>query len=207
MLEMVVEVGAAGGALCNIPVPGVATIGAAPPSLVLLEPRIDTDRLLAAEVVQHLAVVGKPVVVEIGNQMAGEIGAPGAPFDPLRGSAVPDIALAAGGGPDPRQAAVTLHLLDPHRMTEVSGKPLSDEFDEMGIVSLHRRADYARPTVEPARSGKSPGILIVTVSHSILVYTCLGGVASLLPTDATAGEVLDGPVDTAQEPEGDTRGV
>ena len=100
MLEMIIEVGAAGGTLRGIPVGRLAALWAAPPLLLFLEPSIDTDFLLAADVVQHLAVVSEPVVVEIDDQLAGEIGALGAPVDILGGGAVPYVALPAGGSPD-----------------------------------------------------------------------------------------------------------
>ena len=147
ILEMVIEVGAAGGALRYIPVPGVVALRAAPPRFLLPDPGIDADLLLAADVVQHLAVVSELVVVEVGDKPAGEIGAPGAPVDPLRGSAVPDVAVAAGGGPDLGQAAVTIHIFDPYRVAEVSGQPIGDEFDELGVVFLDCRTDDARPAL------------------------------------------------------------
>ena len=70
-------------AVLGIPVLRDTTVLAAYPLEFLLEPLVDADFLLTADIFQNLGVMRDTVVIKPGNQVAGEIRTVGAPRHPF----------------------------------------------------------------------------------------------------------------------------
>ena len=81
--------------MISIPLNNAATVGAAPPLLLLLNPRLDTDILLASDIIQDLAMVTKAIVIKINDLLTGEILTLYAVGQPFPESAFPQGTLAA----------------------------------------------------------------------------------------------------------------
>jgi len=82
-------------ALTGIPVDTAATFGAAPPLLLFFNPGINTDLLLASDIVQDLTVVAEAIVIKIDDLLTGKIGALRAVSQPFLQGACPQVALSA----------------------------------------------------------------------------------------------------------------
>ena len=83
------------GAFTSIPVDNAATVGAAPPLLLLLNPGIKTDLPLAPDVVQNLTVVPEAIVIKIDDLLTGKIIALRAVGQPFLEGACPQVTFAA----------------------------------------------------------------------------------------------------------------
>jgi hypothetical protein len=81
--------------MSGIPVDNATTAGAAPPLHLLLNPRLDTDLLLAPDVIQDLAMVTKAIVIEIDDLLTGKISALCAVGQPFTESAFTQVTFAA----------------------------------------------------------------------------------------------------------------
>jgi len=83
------------GALTSIPVDNAATVGAAPPLLLLFNPGFNTDLLLASDIVQDLTMVAEAIVIKIDDLLTGKISALRAVGQPFIEGACPQVTFAA----------------------------------------------------------------------------------------------------------------
>jgi len=81
--------------LIGVPVNGVLTLWALPSSLLLRDPGVNADFLLAPDVVHHFMVVIEFVAVEVDDKLAGKIGAFCATGQSLLNSAITEYTVAA----------------------------------------------------------------------------------------------------------------
>jgi len=71
---MSVQGSAAIATLAGVPVNRTAAMGAVPSLLLLCNPGVNADISLSPDIGQHFTVVGKAIIIEIDELLAGRVG-------------------------------------------------------------------------------------------------------------------------------------
>jgi len=134
----------------GIPVQRDPTILTAHPLIFFLEPLINSQLLLAADILQHSAVVRDSVIAEVGDKRAGELRAIGTPLNPrlIRGTLSYLALLAVGHKAALTETPVTSDFLRGH--LQAFGQVLKQLLKSLPLLVMPGAIYSAGSTVESA---------------------------------------------------------